>query len=92
MPFYEYQCDNCNHQFETLQKMSDKPLKDCPKCGKSSLKKLVSAPSNFDLKGDGWYKPSASSKDATSKVDSVAACSQPKCGDTGTCQASSAKE
>ncbi len=54
MPIYEYACQNCQHQFETLQKMSEDPLKDCPKCGESSLKKLVSAAA-FSLKGTGWY-------------------------------------
>jgi len=55
MPFYEYQCENCGHHEEALQKISDKPLKKCPKCGKNALKKLMSAPL-FRLKGSGWYE------------------------------------
>jgi putative FmdB family regulatory protein len=55
MPFYEYECDNCKFYVEVMQKMSDAPLKKCPSCGKSALKKLVSAP-NFRLKGSGWYE------------------------------------
>lgn len=35
--------------------MSDAPLIACPSCGKSSLKKLVSA-AGFRLKGSGWYE------------------------------------
>ena len=55
MPIYEYQCEKCEHQFDTLQKLSDKPLKKCPECGKMALTKLVSA-AGFRLKGGGWYE------------------------------------
>lgn len=55
MPIYEYQCEHCDHQFDTLQKLSDKPLRKCPECGKLKLTKLVSA-AGFRLKGGGWYE------------------------------------
>ena len=55
MPIYEYQCQECSHTLEALQKMSDDPLTICPQCDKSALKKLVSAAS-FRLKGSGWYE------------------------------------
>jgi putative FmdB family regulatory protein len=55
MPFYEYECSNCRFYVEVLQKISEQPLKKCPSCGKSALKKLVSAPV-FRLKGSGWYE------------------------------------
>lgn len=54
MPIYEYQCPDCRHVFEILQKISEEPLKKCPKCNKESLQKLISA-SGFQLKGTGWY-------------------------------------
>jgi putative FmdB family regulatory protein len=55
MPFYEYQCNNCGHALEAMQKVSDPPLRKCPHCGKSQLQKLMSAPV-FRLKGSGWYE------------------------------------
>ena len=55
MPFYEYECTDCKFYVEALQKISDKPLKECPSCKKKTLKKLVSAPV-FRLKGGGWYE------------------------------------
>ena len=55
MPIYEYQCQECQHELEALQKMSDDPLQDCPSCGKSSLRKKISAAA-FRLKGGGWYE------------------------------------
>jgi putative FmdB family regulatory protein len=55
MPFYEYQCNQCGHLFEAMQKITEAPLKKCPACGKNALKKLLSAPV-FRLKGSGWYE------------------------------------
>ena len=50
MPFYEYECRNCGHELEAMQKITDPPLKKCPDCGKPQLKRLMSAPV-FRLKG-----------------------------------------
>jgi putative FmdB family regulatory protein len=55
MPIYEYECQKCGHTLEALQKFSDKPLRECPECGKHQLKRLVSAPM-FRLAGSGWYE------------------------------------
>ncbi|MFP3873292.1 MAG: FmdB family zinc ribbon protein [Thiohalophilus sp.] len=55
MPIYEYQCEQCDHVLEAIQKMSDAPLSECPACGKPALKKLISA-AGFRLKGSGWYE------------------------------------
>lgn len=55
MPIYEYRCQDCGHELEKLQRMSDDPLTDCPACGKPQLKRLVSA-AGFRLKGGGWYE------------------------------------
>jgi putative FmdB family regulatory protein len=55
MPFYEYECANCKFYTEVMQKISDPQLKKCPSCGKSTMKKLISAPV-FRLKGGGWYE------------------------------------
>ena len=55
MPIYEYRCDSCSHEFETMQKMSEDPLQICPKCDQEGLVKKVSA-AGFRLKGNGWYE------------------------------------
>lgn len=55
MPIYEYQCDQCDHGFDTIQKFSDAPLIICPECDQESLRKKISAPS-FRLSGTGWYE------------------------------------
>jgi putative FmdB family regulatory protein len=53
MPVYEYQCTECNKEFEIMQKMTDEPLSECSECG-GKLKKLITHTS-FVLKGTGWY-------------------------------------
>jgi putative FmdB family regulatory protein len=55
MPIYEYQCQQCGHHHEALQKLSDPQLRQCPECGRKSLKRLVSAV-RFRLAGSGWYE------------------------------------
>ena len=55
MPIYEYQCQNCQHELEALQKINAEPLRDCPVCGVPELKKKISAAA-FRLKGGGWYE------------------------------------
>lgn len=62
MPFYEYECQACGKHLETLQKISEPPLTDCPGCGKPQLKKLISA-AGFRLKGGGWYETDFKNKD-----------------------------
>src|SRR5580765_6668023 len=53
MPLYEYECDQCGHRFEKIQKFSD-PLEDtCPKCG-GHVHKLMSSPA-IQFKGSGFY-------------------------------------
>ena len=54
MPIYEYQCADCHHQFDVLQKIHDEPIKQCPQCSKEQAVRLVSA-AGFQLKGTGWY-------------------------------------
>ncbi len=83
MPIYEYRCENCGHQQEFLQKVSDAPMTVCTKCGKPAFEKMVSA-AGFQLKGSGWYatdfknsgKSPAKSTDAAKK-DSTTTESKP---------------
>ena len=66
MPIYEYRCSACGHHLEALQKMMEAPLRKCPECGKSQLKRLVSAP-QFRLKGSGWYETDFKNKSETKR-------------------------
>src|SRR5919199_5737937 len=53
MPIYEYECTKCHAHTEAFQKVSDKPLTKCRKCG-GRLEKKLSAPA-IQFKGSGWY-------------------------------------
>jgi len=77
MPIYEYRCDNCGHELEAIQKISEEPLLACPQCEQDALVKKISAGA-FRLKGSGWYetdfksgnKKNVSSSDAGSTESS----------------------
>jgi putative FmdB family regulatory protein len=53
MPIYEYKCLECAAHFEKMQKFSDAPPENCPKCG-GKVEKQISL-SGFQFKGGGWY-------------------------------------
>jgi len=53
MPIYEYECRKCKAHTEAFQKVTDKPLTKCAKCG-GRLDKRISAPA-IQFKGSGWY-------------------------------------
>jgi putative FmdB family regulatory protein len=53
MPIYEYACPKCG-EFEVTQRITADPLKKCPTCKSTKVKKLISSTS-FQLKGTGWY-------------------------------------
>lgn len=55
MPFYDYRCRNCEHQFEAMQKVNDPALTSCPSCNEDKLEKLVSAPAIQSSGGGGGH-------------------------------------
>lgn len=55
MPTYEYACPKCGHAFEQFQSMKDEPLKKCPKCKKTGVKRLVGGGAGLIFKGSGFY-------------------------------------
>ena len=55
MPFYDYQCDQCQHQMSVLQKRGAAGPGPCPVCQTGAMQKQILACS-FKLSGTGWYK------------------------------------
>ena len=53
MPIYEYACQKCKAHIEILQKITDKPLTRCKKCGGKLEKQWSTA--GIQFKGAGWY-------------------------------------
>ena len=78
MPTYVYRCRDCEHEFETIQKMSDEPLKECPRC-KGRISRLL-FPVGIVFKGSGFHindypssgsrPPSGNGKKAESPTES----------------------
>ncbi|MGH7864119.1 MAG: FmdB family zinc ribbon protein, partial [Candidatus Binataceae bacterium] len=72
MPVYEYACGKCGHDFEAEQRITEPPIKTCPRCRARKVKRLISQTS-FVLKGSGWYATDYARKGASSpKPDSAA--------------------
>ncbi|TWG90477.1 putative FmdB family regulatory protein [Luteimonas sp. J16] len=55
MPIYAFRCDQCDHAFDRLQKLSDPDPEACPACGAAAVRREVTAPA-FRLAGSGWYE------------------------------------
>lgn len=53
MPLYEFRCESCGHETETILLFSDPLPTICETCG-GPLKKLLSAPA-VQFKGSGFY-------------------------------------
>ena len=69
MPTYEYECKKCGLRFEKFQKMTDQPIKACPKC-KKPVRRLIGTGGGIIFKGSGFYatdyrkgKPSQTTKE-----------------------------
>jgi putative FmdB family regulatory protein len=43
MPLYEFQCRNCQHEFEALVRPQDANPPACPSCGGRDLERLLSS-------------------------------------------------
>lgn len=72
MPTYVYACKDCEHQFETFQKMTDDPLTKCPEC-KGKIARVLFAP-GIVFKGSGFHindYPSKSSGGSSKPATSV---------------------
>lgn len=101
MPTYDYQCGKCGAEFEREQRITEPPVKTCPKCKSRQVKRLLSAP-GFILKGGGWYadgygsgskKSSSSSEGGASESgsSSSSASSSSSSSESGSSSSSEAK-
>ncbi len=54
MPTYWYRCQTCKHEFEEFQKITDPPVKVCPKCG-GVVMRVITGGAGLIFKGTGFY-------------------------------------
>ena len=77
MPIYEYECHDCHHKFDLMQKIHEPAVNQCPHCAANSAVRLVSAP-GFQLKGSGWYATDFKDKPKAAINSESAADTKPK--------------
>jgi len=65
MPLYPYRCARCGHEFEEIQKFSDRPIQSCPSCGEFGVVEKQITSGSFVLKGGGWYQDGYAKKKET---------------------------
>ncbi len=63
MPTYEYKCSACGHRFEAVQSMTEEPLTECPKCGKT-VNRVIGRNVLISFKGSGFYVTDSSTSGA----------------------------
>jgi putative FmdB family regulatory protein len=85
MPNYDYQCAQCGHQEEILQKITEAPLVICPQCQSSAFKRKFGGGLGLQFQGSGFYctdyssSPSEKASEKTSPSSSAKGCG---CGKT----------
>ena len=62
MPLYEYVCDSCSEEFESIQPIKERDKADCPNCGRRSRRLL----SGFAIGGGGSLGGSSIGSSASS--------------------------
>ncbi|MDA3915360.1 MAG: zinc ribbon domain-containing protein [Deltaproteobacteria bacterium] len=77
MPIYEYQCNNCSENFETLVMVSSTP--ECPSCNSNDLSRLMSA-CGFISKSSG---PSGETTVKSAGTSACGSCSSSNCSSCG---------
>lgn len=72
MPIYEFQCQNCGHEFEQILPFSAQSVPACPRCSSNQVDRQVGRPA-IHFKGSGWYiTDSKAGKSSTTGSDSKA--------------------
>ena len=56
MPTYEYECDACGHEFEQFQSITARPIRKCPRCGRSRVRRRIGAGAGVIFRGSGFYQ------------------------------------
>ena len=96
MPTYDYKCENCEESLEVFQRITEDPLIVCPKCGLSTLVRVVTGGAGVLYKGEGWYvtdysKKSSGGKEQSESVTPAAAAPTPSVSEANATPSAPAK-
>jgi len=83
MPTYDYRCDACDHEMELFQSITASPIKKCPECGKSKLKRLIGTGAGIIFKGSGFYETDYRSESYKKAEKAETEAAKPKKDDAG---------
>ncbi|MDD5070520.1 MAG: zinc ribbon domain-containing protein [Candidatus Omnitrophica bacterium] len=86
MPTYDYECKKCGYTFEKFQKMTDAPLKSCPKC-KAPVRRLIGGGTGLIFKGSGFYITDYKKKNSSSVPSKTGCSDSKKCSSSESCPA-----
>lgn len=75
MPTYQYRCKENDHEFEVRQRMSDKPVTECPVCG-GEVRRVVGSV-GIVFKGSGFYVTDNRSANGKGRVQTTEKSSEP---------------
>ena len=56
MPTYDYRCEACAHEWELFQRITAKPIRKCPECGKLKARRVIGPGAGIIFKGSGFYE------------------------------------
>jgi putative FmdB family regulatory protein len=85
VPTYGYRCQQCEREFDVWQKMSDKPVAECPTCGGAG--KRLFFPAGIVFKGSGFYATDSRSAKSAATTSNGSTSS----GESGTKESKSTK-
>ena len=56
MPTYDYRCEACAHEWELFQRITAKPIRKCPECGKLKARRVIGPGAGIIFKGSRFYE------------------------------------
>ena len=56
MPTYAYKCEQCHYEFEKFQSITARPIRRCPQCGRTKVRRMVGTGAGILFKGSGFYQ------------------------------------
>ncbi len=71
MPTYAYHCQECGHEMDAFQKITDAHLTHCPNCNKNTLRRGPGGGIGLSFKGSGFYITDYPKCETPSKETSV---------------------
>ena len=78
MPTYEYECAACGATFERFQAITDKPVRRCPECRKTRVRRLISSGGTIIFRGSGFYQTDYRSEEYKAKAKAEGSSKSPE--------------